>query len=128
MAGVFNGAAGRGVRMLCAARTPLRQDVGTTRGESRCLRWRSLMLSTRIFTAAILTCSVLAGLFLLPPPGAVLAIGAAFTVGAWEWAGFGALRGTGARAAYAGGVALLLVLAWRWTAYPKHLLLLLSAA
>jgi phosphatidate cytidylyltransferase len=86
------------------------------------------MLSTRIFTAAILACILLAGLFLLPPPWAVLAIGAAFTIGAWEWAGFGALRGTGARTAYAAGVALLLVLAWRWTAYPKHLLLLLSAA
>ncbi|HWX79310.1 MAG TPA: phosphatidate cytidylyltransferase, partial [Steroidobacteraceae bacterium] len=48
--------------------------------------------------------------------------------GAWEWAGFGALRGRGARTAYAAGVAVLLVLAWRWTAYPKHLMLLLSAA
>ncbi|HWY94220.1 MAG TPA: phosphatidate cytidylyltransferase [Steroidobacteraceae bacterium] len=86
------------------------------------------MLRTRILTAAILACILLAGLFLLPPPWAVLAIGATFTVGAWEWAGFGALRGTGARTAYAAGVAVLLVLAWRWTAYPKHLMLLLSAA
>jgi len=86
------------------------------------------MLRTRILTAAILACILLAGLFLLPPPWAVLAIGATFTVGAWEWAGFGALRGTGARTAYAAGVAVLLVLAWRWTEYPKHLMLLLSAA
>jgi phosphatidate cytidylyltransferase len=86
------------------------------------------MLRTRILTAAILACILLAGLFLLPPPWSVIAIGATFTVGAWEWAGFGALRGTGARTAYAAGVAVLLVLAWRWTAYPKHLLMLLSAA
>jgi phosphatidate cytidylyltransferase len=86
------------------------------------------MLRTRILTAAILACILLAGLFLLPPPWAVLAIGAAFTIGAWEWAGFGALRERGARAAYAAGVALLLLLAWRWSALPAHLLLLLSAA
>jgi len=86
------------------------------------------MLRTRILTAAILACILLAGLFLLPPPWPVVAIGAAFTIGAWEWAGFGALRGRGARTAYAAGVALLLLLAWRWTAHPKHLMLLLSAA
>jgi phosphatidate cytidylyltransferase len=86
------------------------------------------MLRTRILTAAILACILLAGLFLLSPPWAVLAIGAAFTIGAWEWAGFGALRRRGARAAYAAGVALLLFLAWRWSALPAHLMLLLSAA
>src|SRR5579859_5106328 len=119
MAGVLGGASGRGVRMLRATRAALRQDIGATGGEGRCLRRR--MLRTRIFTAAILACILLAGLFLLSPPWAVLAIGAAFTIGAWEWAGFGALRGTGARTAYAAGVALLLVLAWRWTAHPAHL-------
>ena len=86
------------------------------------------MLRTRILTAAILACILLAGLFLLPLPWAVLAIGAAFTFGAWEWGAFGGLRGKAARAAYAAGVALLLFLAWRWTAAPKHLLLLLGAA
>src|ERR1700676_5272386 len=119
MAGVFSGASGRGVRMLCATRAPLRQDVGTTRGESRCLRRQ--MLRTRILTAAILACILLAGLFLLSPPWAVLAIGAAFTIGAWEWGGFGGLRGGAARAAYAAGVALLLLLTWRWTADLPHL-------
>ena len=86
------------------------------------------MLRTRILTAAILACILLAGLFLLPAPWAVLAIGAAFTIGAWEWGGFGALRGKAARATYAAGVALLLFLAWRWTAAPKHLMVLLGAA
>src|SRR5260370_41087672 len=90
MAGVFSGASRRGVRMLCATRAPLRQDVGATRGESRCLRRQ--MLRTRILTAAVLACILLAGLFLLPPPWAVVAIGAAFTVGAWAVAGFRAPR------------------------------------
>jgi phosphatidate cytidylyltransferase len=86
------------------------------------------MLRTRILTAAILACILLAGLFLLSPPWAVLSFGAVFTIGAWEWGGIGALRGAPARLAYAAGVALLLLFAWRWTATPKHLLLLLSAA
>jgi phosphatidate cytidylyltransferase len=86
------------------------------------------MLRTRILTAAILACILLAGLFLLSPPWAVLAIGAVFTIGAWEWGGFGALRGRAARTAYAAGVALLLLLTWRWTAYLPHLTLLLSVA
>ena len=86
------------------------------------------MLRTRIFTAAVLACVLLAGLFLLSAPWAVLAFGAVFTVGAWEWAGFGALRGTAARAAYASAIALVLLLAWRWSASPKHLMLLLRAA
>jgi len=86
------------------------------------------MLRTRILTAAVLACILLAGLFLLSPPWAVLAFGMVFTIGAWEWAGFGALGGPAARIAYASGVALLLLLAWRWSAEPRHLLLLLRAA
>ena len=86
------------------------------------------MLRTRILTAAILACILLAGLFLLSPPWAVLAIGVVFTIGAWEWGGFGALRGKPARAAYAASVALLLLLTWRWSADPEHLTLLLVAA
>jgi phosphatidate cytidylyltransferase len=86
------------------------------------------MLRTRILTAAILACILLAGLFLLPPPGTVLAFGAVFTIGAWEWGAFGALRGAASRGGYAAGVALLLLLGWRWTADPPHLMLLLGAA
>src|SRR5258708_5910307 len=48
------------------------------------------MLRTRILTAAILACILLAGLFLLSPPLAVLAIRAAFTRRAWAWADVGA--------------------------------------
>src|SRR5258708_40073551 len=95
MAGVFSGASRRGVRMLCATRAPLRQDVGATRGESRCLRRQ--MLRTRILTAAILACILLAGLFLLPPPWAVVAVGAGFTIGACGGGGVRGLPGPAAR-------------------------------
>lgn len=86
------------------------------------------MLRTRILTAVILACILLACLFLLPPAWTVVMFGAVFTMGAWEWAGFGALTGAAARMAYAAGVALLLFLGWRWSADPAHLLLLLGAA
>ena len=48
------------------------------------------MLRTRILTAAVLASLLLAGLFLLSPPWTTLAFGAVFTIGAWEWAAFGA--------------------------------------
>jgi phosphatidate cytidylyltransferase len=86
------------------------------------------VLRTRILTAAILACLLLAGLFLLPAPWTVLAFGAVFTIGAWEWSAFGALRGMPPRLGYAAASAVLLFLAWRWTADPAHLLLLLGAA
>jgi phosphatidate cytidylyltransferase len=86
------------------------------------------MLRKRILTAVILVCLLLAGLFLLSPPRAVLAIGAIFTVGAWEWSGFGALHGTAIRLAYAACIGVVLFLAWEWTADPAHLMLLLAAA
>jgi phosphatidate cytidylyltransferase len=86
------------------------------------------MLRTRILTATVLACVLLAALFLLSPPWAVLAFGAVFTLGGWEWAAFGALRGVPSRAAYAACIALLSALAWRWSADPAHLRLLLGAA
>ena len=86
------------------------------------------MLRTRILTGCILGALLLLGLFLLPPFWAVLAFGAVFTLGAWEWAGFGMLRGAAARVLYALAVALVLLLSWRWTDDSGHLTLLLSAA
>ncbi len=86
------------------------------------------MLRTRVITAIVLSCILLAGLFLLPPLGAVLAFGAVFALGAWEWAGFGALRSVPSRAAYAAAVAGLLFIAWAFTSEPSHLELLLGAA
>ena len=86
------------------------------------------MLRTRILTGCILGALLLLGLFLLPPLWAVLAFGAVFTIGAWEWAGFGMLRGTAARALYALAVALVLLICWRWTDDSGHLIVLLGAA
>ena len=86
------------------------------------------MLRTRILTAAVLACILLAGLFLLPPAWGVVAFGAVFTIGAWEWGGFCAPITQGGRAAYAAGMALLLLLCWKWSAQPEHLLLLLGLA
>jgi phosphatidate cytidylyltransferase len=71
---------------------------------------------------------LLLGLFLLPPFWAVLAFGAVFTIGAWEFAGFGFLNGFAARGAYTAAVACMLFAAWRWTGRSEHLLLLLSVA
>ena len=86
------------------------------------------MLKTRILTGSILGALLLLGLFLLPASWAVLAFGAVFTIGAWEWAGFGMLRGTPARSLYALVVALVLLFSWRWTDDSGHLVMLLSAA
>ncbi len=86
------------------------------------------MLRTRVVTGSILGALLLLGLFLLPPFWAVLAFGAVFTIGAWEWAGFGALRAAPARGCYALVVALIFMLSWQWTSDPSHLLILLSVA
>ena len=51
------------------------------------------MLRLRILTAVVLTLHPGAlVLFVLPPRWSVLAFGVVFTIGAWEWAGFGALE------------------------------------
>jgi phosphatidate cytidylyltransferase len=86
------------------------------------------MLKTRILTACVLGLVLLAGLFLVPPAAATLAFGVVFTIGAWEWAGFGGLERAIARIGYTGCIALLLFLAWRWSASPENLRILLSAA
>jgi phosphatidate cytidylyltransferase len=86
------------------------------------------MLRTRVLTGCALGALLLLGLFLLPPLWAVLAFGLVFTIGAWEWAGFGALRGPVARAGYTLIVALALRLSWGWTYAPAHLLIFLGAA
>jgi phosphatidate cytidylyltransferase len=86
------------------------------------------MLRLRILTAVILGSVLLVGLFVLKPQWTVLAFGAVLVIGAWEWAGFGGLRGAPARLAYACSIALLLLLSWRWTNETAHLLVLLSIA
>jgi phosphatidate cytidylyltransferase len=86
------------------------------------------VLRTRVLTGCILGALLLLGLFLLPPFWAVLAFGLVFIIGAWEWAGFGALQKPFARALYTLTVALALGLSWRWTETFAHLTILLSAA
>jgi len=86
------------------------------------------MLRLRIFTACILGCVLLAGLFLLKPDWTAFGFGVVLTAGAWEWAGFGGLKSRAGRGAYAAGIAVLLVLSWRWTQEPPHLLALLVLA
>lgn len=86
------------------------------------------MLRTRVITASVLGALLLLGLFFLPAPWSVAAFGLVFTIGAWEWAGFGALRGTAARAGYALMVAIALGLSWRWTEDSQRLIMLLWAA
>jgi phosphatidate cytidylyltransferase len=86
------------------------------------------MLRTRVLTGCILGALLLLGLFLLPPFWAVLAFGLVFTIGAWEWAGFGALQKAPARAIYALCIAVALGLSWRLSEDPSRLLVLLAAA
>jgi phosphatidate cytidylyltransferase len=86
------------------------------------------MLRTRVLTGCVLGALLLLGLFLLPPLQSVLAFGAVFTLGAWEWAGFGSLSGALARLLYAAVIALSLVASWRWTEDPTHLVYFLAAA
>src|SRR6185437_3442909 len=112
--------------ILRPAGAPLRQNFSPDRGESRCVKTR--MLRTRIVTGCILGALLLLGLFLLPRFWAVLAFGVVFTVGAWEWAGFGALRSPAARALFTATVAIVLALSWRWTNDSTQLIILLSAA
>jgi len=85
------------------------------------------MLRTRILTAAVLGCILLAGLFLLPAMWTVAGFAVVFAVGGWEWASFGALRGP-ARLGYAAGIAVLELIAWRWSRTPAHLTLMMAAA
>jgi phosphatidate cytidylyltransferase len=86
------------------------------------------MLKIRVITGCILGALLLLGLFLLPPFWAVLAFGLVFTIGAWEWAGFGALRKLPARALYSLAVAFALYASWRWTGESANLIFLLGAA
>ncbi len=86
------------------------------------------MLKVRILSGMVMIGLLLLVLFMLAPQRTVLAFAALSIIGAWEWAAFGGLRSGAARFAYAGAIALLLLLSWLWTGDPKHLLILLGAA
>ena len=86
------------------------------------------MLRTRVITGLILGALLLLGLFELPRFWAAAAFGIVFLLAAWEWAGFGLLRGAAARLGYTAGVASVLLLSWRWSGDSTHLIMLLGAA
>ncbi len=86
------------------------------------------MLRIRILTASILGVALLASLFVLPPRWTVWVFAAVLTLAAWEWAGFGSLRGRAPRLAYVAAVAALLWLAWLETRDPVHLRVFLMLA
>src|SRR5579862_9239391 len=86
------------------------------------------MLRLRIFTAIILACVLLLGLFALEPRWTVPAFGAVFAVGAWEWASFGGLRRPAARLGYAAAIVALLYLGWRLSGDAERLQIVLGIA
>jgi CDP-diglyceride synthetase len=86
------------------------------------------MLKVRILTASLLGAALFFSLFVLPTPWTVIVFAVVFTLAAWEWTGFGALRARASRIAYTAAMAVLLAAAWRWSADPPHLLMLLKAA
>ncbi|HEX4153641.1 MAG TPA: phosphatidate cytidylyltransferase [Steroidobacteraceae bacterium] len=86
------------------------------------------MLRLRILTASILACVLLAGLFMLESRWTILAVGAVWIAGAWEWTRFGGLSSIASRLAYCCAIALLLALAWYWSDDPSRLLALLASA
>jgi len=85
------------------------------------------MLKTRVLTGCLLGLALLAGLFLLPARWAVFAFGIVFTVGAWEWAGFGGISAPAARLAYTIVVAVLLALARNWSGNSQFGVFVLTA-
>lgn len=86
------------------------------------------MLRVRVLTASVLGLLLLLVLFALAPRWAVLTFAGAMTLGAWEWSGFGSLRGIAARLAYTAAMAGLMAVSWAWVRDPNHLLWLLAAA
>ena len=65
------------------------------------------MLRSRVITAVGLALVALAVIYLLPPPGFALAVGAVATLAAWEWARFAGLTMGWQRATYAAAIPIL---------------------
>lgn len=65
------------------------------------------MFKQRVLTALILAPIALAAVFYLPPLGFAAFVGLAFTVAAWEWAGFCGWQSKAARAAFAAVLAVI---------------------
>ncbi|MEO6185274.1 MAG: phosphatidate cytidylyltransferase [Steroidobacteraceae bacterium] len=71
------------------------------------------MIRQRVISAACIAVLLLAALLLLPPGWSAAALSLVLVVGAWEWAGFVALRGFLPRAAFMLAVAALCALWWQ---------------
>jgi phosphatidate cytidylyltransferase len=69
------------------------------------------LLITRIVTGIAFGVVVTASVLFLNTPAFALVLGALWLAGAWEWAGFARL-GRGARVAYTGGFAVVMLAAW----------------
>jgi phosphatidate cytidylyltransferase len=81
-----------------------------------------------VVTALLLAVLVIVVLFWFPPAAVVAAVVAVMLAGAWEWAGFAGLKSPWSRLGYVAAVALVVALAWRYTADPQGLGLFLRAA
>jgi phosphatidate cytidylyltransferase len=86
------------------------------------------VLKKRILTAAVLIALALAVVLLLPPVATVIALTLVVLAGAWEWSAFLRAPQGLVRALYVAIVAGLLPLAWRLTAGPEGLAIVISVA
>ncbi len=85
------------------------------------------MLKVRIITAVALAVGLWISLFVLPLHWGLSVMGAAFLVGAWEWAGFAQLNRT-SRLIYSAVIGLLMFCAWVWSETTQHLVILMGTA
>jgi phosphatidate cytidylyltransferase len=85
-------------------------------------------LRTRVMTALVLAVGMLAIVLWLPPVATVIVLTAGVLAGAWEWSAFLRASAKFVRVAYVAAIAVLLALAWRWTAEPAGRDLVLSLA
>ncbi len=78
-------------------------------------------------TAAALAVGLGVSLFVLPVAWGLTVIGAAFLLGAWEWAGFAQLKPT-FRLIYSAAIGLLMFCAWVWSETTHNLVVLMGMA
>jgi phosphatidate cytidylyltransferase len=86
------------------------------------------MLKIRVLTALLLGGFLLTAIFVLPARFTVLIYGLICLAGAWEWSGFGALRGTVARATYTLAIGALMAAALLLSDVSDYLYPLLAGA
>jgi phosphatidate cytidylyltransferase len=85
-------------------------------------------IRTRVMTALALAAGMVAVVLLLPSIATVVVLTVGVLAGAWEWSGFLRADSKLARGAYVLVIAVLLEIAWRCTADPGRLDLLLALA